>query len=75
MKIIVAVALFISFSNLTYSQTHDPNIWMTDGIVNAIVQTGNTIYIGGNFDYVGRYTGQGTELSISTCELNTSMPR
>ncbi len=75
MKIIVAVALFIYFTNFTYSQTNDPNIWMTDGAVNAITQTGNTIYIGGNFDYVGRYTGQGTMINIATGELTSQCPK
>jgi hypothetical protein len=41
------------------------SLWMTNGTVNAIQQVGNTLYIGGNFTYVGPITGGGVPLAVS----------
>jgi hypothetical protein len=41
----------------------DDNLWETNGTVNTVVRTGNTIYLGGLFDYVGPSTGCGVSLS------------
>ena len=37
-------------------------MWVTDGPVRAIAHSGNTIYVGGSFFHVGRYTGGGATL-------------
>jgi trimeric autotransporter adhesin len=49
---------------LTVSQLHgqpaplsDQRFWLTDGPVNAILATNGTVYIGGDFSYVGPRTG------------------
>ncbi len=34
-----------------------PNFWRTDGVVNSVVVTNNTAYIGGDFGYVGPANG------------------
>ena len=39
------------------AQVVDPNLWVTDGTVNAVACGGNTIYIGGEFTQVGPATG------------------
>jgi hypothetical protein len=45
------------------SQTVNADLWETNGSVNAIARSGNTIYIGGEFSTLGRRTGQGVTLS------------
>src|ERR1700709_109366 len=35
----------------------DSKFWLTDGPVNAILATNGTVYIGGDFSYVGPRTG------------------
>src|SRR5215831_16037404 len=44
---------------LARAQTIDPAFPSTDGVVNAVVRDGNTLYIGGNFTMVGPSTGSG----------------
>jgi hypothetical protein len=41
------------------AQEADTTMWGTDGMVNAICRSGNTIYLGGQFSYVGPNTGVG----------------
>jgi hypothetical protein len=50
-------------------------MWVTDGIVNAIVKHGNTIYLGGDFTSVGPYTGSGVSLDRTTASLQGSSLR
>jgi hypothetical protein len=40
--------------------------WVTDGIVHSVVQSGNTIYLGGDFSYVGPTTGSFAQLDAAT---------
>ena len=46
--------------------TPNPNTWVTDLWVNAIAVDGNTIYMGGQFTYVGPNTGHGASISTAT---------
>ena len=45
------------------SSTPREETWVTNGTVNAIVQTSDTLYIGGSFTYVGPVTGNGVPRS------------
>ena len=54
----ILIVSFVAFAlatarpaSATFSATPDPT-WMTNGIVYAIAQSGNTIYIGGRFTSV-----------------------
>ena len=53
-----------------HAQTVDNNLWVTNGDVNAIVRSANTIYIGGHFTYVGPPTGYGAAIDINTGNPN-----
>jgi len=48
------------------AQTIDNKLWVTNGTVNAVVQDGGTIYIGGNFTQVGPATGSAVPLDATT---------
>src|SRR5438128_2712667 len=39
------------------AQLANPNFWITDGTVRATALSGNTLYIGGDFSYVGPNNG------------------
>jgi hypothetical protein len=45
-------------------QAMNANFWVTDGDVSTIAPFGNTLYIGGNFAYVGPNTGGWAELEL-----------
>src|SRR5262245_28969423 len=57
------------------AQTVDPNMWVTDGGVSAIATAGNTIYLGGNFTYVGPNTGHFAGIDIGTGAAEPGWPR
>jgi hypothetical protein len=52
----------------------DPDMWTTNGTVYTIACTENTTYIGGRFQDVGKNTGYGVPLNISTGEIMSSFP-
>lgn len=45
--------------DVTPGGTPNANMWITDGVVNCVVTSGSTIYLGGNFNNVGPATGGG----------------
>jgi hypothetical protein len=49
---LLAIAIFICFTKLS-AQTLDTKFPGTNGYVNAILQNGNVVYIGGAFSQVG----------------------
>ena len=57
------------------SSTPNPDAWVTNGIVRAIAQSGDTTYIGGDFTYVGPNTGQGVPLTASTGQPVPTYPK
>lgn len=46
---------------MAIAQTLNQNVWIADNTVFATVRSGNTIYMGGAFTYVGPATGLGSE--------------
>jgi len=49
--------------------------WVTNGPVRAIVRTADTIYIGGEFNYVARYTGSGVPINAATGQPVAAFPK
>jgi hypothetical protein len=66
----LVVGLVTSATGPTRAQVVDPNLWVTDGTVYATVLDGNTLYIGGDFTYVGPNTG-----SWAPVDALTGVPR
>ncbi|VAW84789.1 hypothetical protein MNBD_GAMMA16-1355 [hydrothermal vent metagenome] len=63
--VILTLCLF-SLSTASLAVTlPEKRIWVTDGTVNAIVTAQTSIYIGGDFNYVGPNTGPGVSLNTS----------
>jgi hypothetical protein len=58
-KLILCACLSLTVTRLQGQPNSrpDPKFWITDGPVNAILVTNNTVYIGGDFSYVGPQTG------------------
>ena len=61
--------LFIFLSST--AQDLDTTLWVTDGVVHAVARSNNTIYLGGDFKYVGPNTGTGAALDRNTGLLAT----
>ena len=51
------------------AQEVDTTLWVTDQPVEAMVRSGNILYIGGSFTYVGPSTGNGVVLNAATGKL------
>ena len=69
-----ALIAWAASSSAPLSETPNPNTWVTDGAVHAIARTPCANYIGGNFKYVGPYTGSGALVNATTGELGPPFP-
>src|SRR3712207_1113913 len=70
---ILQILFFICFSFLSISlkaQELDSTMWVVDGTVSAIVRDSNTIFLGGNFNYVYPNTGGGATINLSDGRLS-----
>ena len=70
----VSVTLLLTcFSYLgVYAQVPIPNWPATNGDVNTIVQSNNTVYIGGTFTSIGPSIAYGSSIDINTATPNTT---
>lgn len=57
------------------SDVPSTSTWVTNGVVNAIACTSNTIYLGGNFSQIGPATGGFVPISMSTGKVSTTFPK
>ena len=57
------------------AQTVDENLWATNGPVDAIVRSDNTIFVGGGFTRVGPATGCGAAIDINTGTHNPAFAK
>jgi hypothetical protein len=58
-------AMLAGGARLASAQALDANLWVTDGDVHTVVPSGNTLYVGGTFAYVGPNTGGWSEIDGS----------
>lgn len=73
---LIVLAVFLYFTHFPRalaqaSETVDPNTWITNGDVYAVAPSGNTVYIGGDFSYVGPNTGGGATIDDATGRVLT----
>ena len=74
-SVVLATAVVLSCErSLASAQQLDSNFWTTDGSVLQTVLAGNTLYIGGDFQLVGPYTGGGTPLDTSSGTVLPGFP-
>jgi hypothetical protein len=62
----IVISLALTLQAAPPSDTCIQGTWVTNGPVNAIVNAGNTVYIGGQFTQVGPYTGCVESIDSST---------
>jgi hypothetical protein len=55
-------AMLAGGARLASAQALDANLWVTDGDVHTVVPSGNTLYVGGTFAYVGPNSGGWNEV-------------
>jgi hypothetical protein len=79
LRIALAGALLFALVALPVRQARaqvlDPNFPNTNGSVNASALVGNTLYIGGQFSYVGPYLGSFIALDATTAAVIPAWPR
>jgi hypothetical protein len=69
-------ALCVLLSNgAAFAQAIDENLWVTNGTISTVVRDGGTIYVGGNFTYVGPATGGGVPLGAASGAPPPSFPK
>ena len=56
------------------SQVPDPDLWTTDGNVYAVVKDGNTVFVGGDYGFLGPRTGGGAPVRTDTGQPIRSLP-
>ena len=57
------------------SQSHNDSIYTPNGKVHTIYRKGDTVYMGGQFDYMARVTGNGAMFQLPRDANTTYMPR
>jgi trimeric autotransporter adhesin len=60
---------------LAYGQTINDNLWVANGNVRSTVVAGNTLYVGGDFTYVGPATGRGAAIDVATGAVDLGLPK
>src|SRR5438034_7595218 len=57
------------------AQTVDTKMWITNPSVSAIATAGNTVYLAGDFTYVGPNTGHFVAIDVSTGAPEPGWPK
>src|SRR4030095_15996765 len=61
----ISIGALVALANVGFAQAVDPKLFITNGTVNAVVRSGGTLYVGGQFTRVGPATGSGVPLAPS----------
>jgi hypothetical protein len=72
---VVLTALFATSVPPVAAQVVEPDLWIPNGSVNAVVRHQNTIYIGGNFTAVGPATGAHAAFDPATGAVSADRSR
>src|SRR5262245_39209069 len=73
--VVAAAGCLAGSTTAAPAQTVDPNMWVTNADVNAMVRNGGTIYIGGNFTWVGPASGNGVPVDAARGGVPPSVDR
>lgn len=73
--LVVSFSLAIHSQAQPYSDQPRPDFWVTDGPVRAMAATNDTLYIGGDFSYIGPITGYGVPVDRVTAVAADDYPR
>ena len=73
--LILRTLVLATWPSIVGAQAVDQMTWITNGKVNALLRSENTIYLGGKFTYVGPHTGSGAVLDLSTDTIAAPLPR
>src|SRR5436309_15805477 len=71
----VTATLLLALPAIASAQHVNPSLWTTNGAVGAPALVANTLHIGGDFDYVGPYTGNGVPLGAATGATVPALPK
>ncbi len=74
-KMVLIPLVATVFHSAPPSDTCKQETWVTNGAVRAIVAVDDIVYIGGDFTYVGPYTGGTVPISRSTDALPERFPK
>src|SRR2546426_12216419 len=69
-----AILAFLS-PRLAPAQSVNANLWVTNGVVNAMTTVADTLYVGGSFTRVQPITGGGVPLDLTTGAVVAGFPR
>ncbi|MFA6468516.1 MAG: T9SS type A sorting domain-containing protein [Bacteroidota bacterium] len=74
---VVLFIFLLTAANGVFGQTANTNYWQTDGTVSTILRDAqtNSIYIGGNFQYVGPYTGSVIKVDSVNGDRSLTFPQ
>ena len=72
-KVLLLILLWLGATAL-HSQHIQEELWITDGPVNVVDKTDSTVYIGGDFSYVGPATGGWVPIVDSSVASTLSFP-